>query len=71
MRCVVGVGVTSFIKRVMPGTVFNPYNFTFFFMGHRHSADPNQTSSDQGLHCLITECSIKSLTIIENLTQQP
>ena len=45
-------------------------------MGHRQtaSADPEQTpqnmASDQGLHCLLTECPIKMLLKMKNSIQQ-
>ena len=42
----------------------NPYKSRVLFVGYRqNSADPDQTpqnmASDQGLHCLLTVCSIK------------
>ena len=46
--------------------LIDPYNPSVLFVGHRQTtADPDQTqqngASDQGLHCLLTECSIKNL----------
>ena len=43
---------------------FNPYKPSVFFGGtYTNSADPDQTPqnavSDQGLHCLFKECSIR------------
>ena len=45
-------------------------------MGHlTNSADPDQTpqnaASDQGLHCLLIDCSIRILIKMKNTTQQP
>ena len=39
----------------------NPYKPIVFFVGHwANSADRDQNAaSDQGLHCLLTECNIK------------
>ena len=49
------------MKQVMHS--FNPYKPSILFVGYANSADPDQTpqsaASDQGLHCLLTECSIK------------
>ena len=41
----------------------NPYELSIFLMGH----NPGRDDSDQGLHCLLTACSIK----MKNTIQQP
>ena len=34
--------------------------YMYFFWAETNGADPDQNeTSDQGLHCLLTECSIK------------
>ena len=56
-------------------TYFNPYKPSVLIVGYANSADPDQTpqsvASDQGLHCLLTECSIKIRIKMKNTTQQP
>ena len=52
----------------------NPYNFSAHFVGHyANSADPYQmpqnAASNQGLHCLLTECFIKIWIEMNNTHQ--
>ena len=54
----------------------NPYYGQRPFCGKKaNSADPDQTphnaTSDQGLHCLLIDCSIKIGININNTNQQP
>ena len=43
------------VCRRQPFEIFNPYKPSILFVGQKaNSVDP-----DQGLHCLLTECSIK------------
>ena len=42
---------------------FKPYKPSILFVGHGQTMhyDPDQTPQNVGLHCLLTECSIKNL----------
>ena len=47
---------------------FNPYKPCILIM--RHTSKANNADPDQGIHYLLTECSIKIWIKIKNATQQ-
>ena len=38
---------------------FNPCKPSVLFVGHRQTVQTQSAASDQDLHCLLTECSVK------------
>ena len=56
--------------------ILNPYKPSILFVGHRQTVQTqdqmqHSAASDQGLHCLLTDCSIKILIKMKNITQSP
>ena len=53
--------------------IFNPYKSNVLFVGHRQTVQTQirySAASDQGLHCWLTECSIKVWIEMKDTTIQ-